>query len=100
MRTIRDFKTKDFYTRAKSALLKAYESDTDSPWDLAWDLLEKEFNTDKHKAILLQYEHDNYNPAEIVSDCLDMARNWQVLDYTEIDLPDWNSLFVVVIVEK
>lgn len=90
----------NFYTRARDIIDNTYGSDTEQPFEDSWDNLEKEFGNDNQKIILLQYEYDNYEPDDIAYECLDVGIHFKTIDHTEISLSDWNSIFVVVIVEK
>ena len=90
----------NFYTIARDIIDNTYGSETDCPYDDSYDYLEKEFGNEKQTVVLLQYEYDDYEPDGIASDCLNLGMRWKIIDHTEISLSDWNSIFVVVIVEK
>lgn len=90
----------NFYSRAKKIIDDTYGSDTDCPYDDSYDNLEKAFGNDHQTVVLLQYEYDDYEPDGIASDCLDIGMRWNIIDHTEISLSDWNSIFVVIVVEK
>lgn len=90
----------NFYVRARDIIDNTYGSDTEKPFDDSWDNLEKEFGDDKNKIILLQYEYDDYEPDNIAYECLDIGMRWKIIDHTEISLSDWNSIFVVILIEK
>lgn len=95
-----EHKVENFYTRARDIIDNTYGSDTDCPYDDSYDNLEKAFGNDKNTVVLLQYEYDDYEPDGIANDCLNLGMRWKIIDHTEISLSDWNSVFVVVIVEK
>lgn len=90
----------NFYSRAKKIIDDTYGSDTDCPYDDSYDNLEKAFGNDHQTVVLLQYEYDDYEPDGIASDCLDIGFRHKIIDHTEISLSDWNSIFVVIVVEK
>lgn len=90
----------NFFVRARDIIDNTYSSDTDCPYEDSYDNLEKEFGGDGKEVVLLQYEYDDYKPYGIASDCLDIGMRWNIIDHTEISLSDWNSIFVVIVVEK
>ena len=97
---MKEHKIENFYVRARTIIDNTYGSDTDCPYEDSYDNLEKEFGGDGKEVVLLQYEYDDYEPDGIASDCLDIGMRWNIIDHTEISLSDWNSIFVVIVVEK
>lgn len=95
-----EHRIENFFVRAKTIIDNTYGSDTDMPFEDSWDKLEKEFGGGDKEVVLLQYEYDDYEPDGIASDCLDIGFRYKIIDHTEISLSDWNSIFVVIVVER
>ena len=87
-----------FYRLARQYIEDNY-TDEDKLEEL-YDGLADKFETTDTELLVYHYKYDSAEPTEIAYDILREAQERKVLAHTELDMSEFDSIFILILVER